>query len=594
MPADDLVVPALHDPRLVALSVFISILAAYAARDLAERVRDAQGRAWLTWLAGAAVVDGIGTFSMHYTGKLALRLPVPVRFDWRLVVLSLLVSMAGSAAALLVMGRGPIGRLRVWGAGLMLGAVGVSGLHFTAMAALRLQGLHHHYRSPALVALSVASAVVFSSVAIAFLFGDGRRSQRQRKHGSAILRGLANPAMHYTAMAAAVFVSTDEMTDLSHVVSISSLGLLVISIVPLMVIVVGLLTSFADRVGRQRALLDELFEQAPQAVAMIGADDRIVRVNREFTRLFGDAPGEAVGRRLRELIVPAELYEEARGLDELAAQGQRVEVETVRQRKDGSRIHVSEVRVPVSVSGGRVEKYAIHRDITQRKKAEEALKAFPRRLIETQEADRQHLALELHDEVGQALTGLGLKLTFSQELAPEVRAQVDEAQSLLHDLVGRVRNLALDLRPAMLDYFGLVAALLWLFERYTGQTGVRIEFKQNGVEGKRFGTEIETAAYRIVQEALTNVARHAKVREANVSVWASGNTLGVEIEDRGVGFDPEPMPPTGAAIGLAGMIERAKISGGRLVIETSSGVGTRISVELPLAGPTAQDVPPKP
>ena len=529
---------------------------------------------------------------MHYTGKLALRLPVPVQFDWRLVVLSLLVGIAGSAAALLVVGRGRIGWLRVLGAGLLLGAVGISGLHFTAMAALRLRGLHHYYRSPVLVALSIGLALLISSLALGFLFRDGRRGHRLREHGSAILRGMANPAMHYTAMAAVVFVASDEITDLSHVVDISSLGLLGISIVPLMLLVVGLLTSFADRVGRQRALLDELFEQAPQAVALIGADDRIVRVNREFTRLFGFAPEEAIGRRLRELIVPADLYDEARGFDELVEKGQRIEVETVRQRKDGSRLHVSLVRVPVSVSGGRVEKYAIYRDISEQRKAEETQRTFPRRLIETQEAERQHLALELHDEIGQALTGLGLKLTFSQELAPEVRAQVDEAQSLLHDLVGRVRNLALDLRPAMLDYFGLLAALLWLFERYTAQTGVRVAFKQNGVEGKRFGTERETAAYRIVQEALTNVARHAKVREATVWIWASADTLGVEIEDRGVGFDPEPMPPSRSSIGLAGIMERARIVGGRLIIETSPGAGTRFSVELPLTGPPSEDVPP--
>ena len=112
--------------------------------------------------------------------------------------------------------------------------------------------------------------------------------------------------MHYTAMAAVTFTYSDEVPDLSHAVSISSLGILGISIVPVMVLVVALLTSLVDRLQKQRALLDELFEQAPQAVVLMSADNRVVRVNREFTRVFGYTPQETLGRRLGELIVPDE------------------------------------------------------------------------------------------------------------------------------------------------------------------------------------------------------------------------------------------------------------------------------------------------
>src|SRR2546429_8804489 len=108
MTSADIVMVAAHDHRLVALSVAVSILAAYAARNLSERISDARGRAWLIWLVCGATVDGIGTWSMHYTGKLALRLPVPVLFDWPTVLLSLLVGIGGSAAALLVVSRGKI------------------------------------------------------------------------------------------------------------------------------------------------------------------------------------------------------------------------------------------------------------------------------------------------------------------------------------------------------------------------------------------------------------------------------------------------------------------------------------------------------
>jgi NO-binding membrane sensor protein with MHYT domain len=208
---------ASHDHRLVALSVLVSILAAYAARDLAERVSDARGRPWLAWLLGVATVDGIGTWSMHYTGKLALRLPVPVQFDLPMVLLSLVVSVLGSAAALAILSRSKKTWLGVVGAGICLGGVGISGLHYTAMAAMRLPGMHHHYFSPALELLGVTLAIVISSSALAvtFVVRDDALRRGLRGHVGAVLRGSANPVMHYTAMAGVAFFYTGEVHDLS-------------------------------------------------------------------------------------------------------------------------------------------------------------------------------------------------------------------------------------------------------------------------------------------------------------------------------------------------------------------------------------------
>ena|SRR6266511_2165290 len=211
----------------------------------------------------------------------------------------------------------------------------------------------HHY-SAALVTLSVVLAVVLSlmTLLLTFRFRDNAPRRSLRNHGSVVLRGVANPIMHYTAMAAVSFTRSSELPDLSHAVSISSLGVLGISIVPVMVLVVALLTSLVDRLQQQRALLNELFEQAPQAVGLMSVDNRVVRVNREFTRLFGYTPQETLGRHLNEWIVPDESRAEEQRYAELVAQGQRVDVEGVRQPKDGSRLHVSIVRVPVSVPGG--------------------------------------------------------------------------------------------------------------------------------------------------------------------------------------------------------------------------------------------------
>jgi signal transduction histidine kinase len=211
------------------------------------------------------------------------------------------------------------------------------------------------------------------------------------------------------------------------------------------------------------------------------------------------------------------------------------------------------------------------------------LASLSRRLVEVQEAERRHLARELHDEVGQLLTGLKLVLEMSARLpTEESRANLAEAQALVGELMSQVRQLSLELRPGMLDDLGLLSALLWHFERYTAQTKVRVNFKHLGLERRRFAPEIETAAYRIVQEALTNVARHAGVSEVNVKIWSNAATLCVQIEDQGRGFNPQAALAASASSGVAGMRERARLLGGELMIESAPGAGACLTAELPL------------
>jgi signal transduction histidine kinase len=203
--------------------------------------------------------------------------------------------------------------------------------------------------------------------------------------------------------------------------------------------------------------------------------------------------------------------------------------------------------------------------------------------MEVQEMERRNIALELHDEIGQVLTGLKLTLEVSTRLpVEEVGASLDQARGLVNELMARVRKLSLDLRPAMLDDFGLLPTLLWHIEHYTAQTKVRVNFKHNRLE-RRFAPGVETAAYRMVQEALTNVARHAQVQEASVRLWTNQQTLFIEVEDQGRGFDREPVLAASETSGLAGMRERATLLGGQLKIESSIGGGTRLLAELSIA-----------
>jgi signal transduction histidine kinase len=216
----------------------------------------------------------------------------------------------------------------------------------------------------------------------------------------------------------------------------------------------------------------------------------------------------------------------------------------------------------------------------------ERLQGLSRRLVEVQEAERRHLARELHDEIGQDLTGLKIALAIAARPPAERRgAALEDAGRLIDRLMTRVRDLSLDLRPTMLDDLGLLPALLWHFERYTTQTGIRVSFEHTGLGG-HLPPPVETAAYRIVQEALTNVARHAAVDEATVRLWAGPDLLNIQVIDRGTGFDPEATRAACGTGGLSGMGERASLLGGQLRVESRRGAGTRVAAELPLAVPS--------
>ena len=156
-----------------------------------------------------------------------------------------------------------------------------------------------------------------------------------------------------------------------------------------------------------------------------------------------------------------------------------------------------------------------------------------------------------------------------------------EAQKIVSDLLVRVRDLSLDLRPPMLDDLGLLPTLLWFFGRYTDRTQVKVEFNHN-ISSERFTPRVEITAFRIVQEALTNVARHAGVDQVTVGLRADQHVLRVEVQDQGRGFDPRTQLTSNIGIGLAGMRERARCLKGQFQVESASGRGTRLTAVLPL------------
>lgn len=199
-----------------------------------------------------------------------------------------------------------------------------------------------------------------------------------------------------------------------------------------------------------------------------------------------------------------------------------------------------------------------------------------------EEAERRHIARELHDEVGQSLTALKFHLEMVGRSSPADGAErVREARGLVDELMARVSNLSLDLRPAMLDDLGLLPALVWLFERYQSQTGIEVDFQRAGLD-RRFAAEVETAAFRVVQEALTNAARHSGAKQVTVRAWVNEGAIGVQVVDGGKGFDPEAELARADSSGLMGMRERAVALGGTLTIDSRPGQGVRLTAEFPL------------
>ena len=211
--------------------------------------------------------------------------------------------------------------------------------------------------------------------------------------------------------------------------------------------------------------------------------------------------------------------------------------------------------------------------LSQLRESHDRLESLSRRLVDVQEAERRFVARELHDEMGQILASLKLRLAGGSPQA------TGEVQSILGDLLERVRGLSMTLRPPTLDDLGLLPTLHWHFERYRAETGVRVDFRSDGPVG-RFAHEVETAAFRVVQEALTNVARHARVNEVQVRLEARPDVLELRVEDRGVGFEPATARPGGSG-GLAGMQERARLLGGQVFVDSAPGRGTRIVALLP-------------
>jgi PAS domain S-box-containing protein len=216
--------------------------------------------------------------------------------------------------------------------------------------------------------------------------------------------------------------------------------------------------------------------------------------------------------------------------------------------------------------------------IAQRVEAEKQVRSLSHRLVEAQDRERRAIGHFLHDELGSILVMLKLAVRQARKkLGENAMPELEEIERIANEAAEQIRTISSSMRPTMLDDFGLLEAVQWYLDRYENSTGIKPDFTHSGM-GDRLPSEIENVAFRIVQEALTNVAKHAKVKSVDVVMSCDEGVLTLSVEDNGSGFDPETV---GEGSGIGGMQDLAALVGGSLVIDSCPGEGTRITGELP-------------
>jgi len=215
---------------------------------------------------------------------------------------------------------------------------------------------------------------------------------------------------------------------------------------------------------------------------------------------------------------------------------------------------------------------------------ERARSELLRKLLNAQEDERRRIARELHDQLGQQLTYLLLGLTVLENLpAHETRAHLDDLKKQTGQTLDNVRALARELRPAPLDELGLVVALERYVQDYARRFPLKVDFQSVNLDGQRLPAQTEIALYRIVQEAMTNVVRHAQARSVSILIERRGASIVAIVEDDGKGLDMNALAQRPErSLGLLGMHERVALLGGRLTIESAPGEGTTVFVEIPM------------
>jgi PAS domain S-box-containing protein len=364
---------------------------------------------------------------------------------------------------------------------------------------------------------------------------------------------------------------------------------------------IGTITDLTDRremlarVEERERLYQSLVETTDTGFCIVNSVGTVLEANGNYVRLIGrNSLAEVVGRNVLEWTWPGEMERNRR---EVAATFERGYVRNLRM----TYVNGSGERIPIEINATVIHDQAgpraiaFCRDIRDRIEIEARLEQtaaqlqfLSRRLLEIQENERRNLAQELHDEIGQVLTAVSVNLKSLRHNAVNPLAErLDDSVALVDASIQQVRNLSLDLRPRMLDDLGLVPTLQWFIQRFQMRTGIQVDLELSS-QISRFAPSVETTCYRVVQESLSNIARHSGATHAAVRVELRNDTIRLRVADNGSGFNPvevldrRRLNPTA---GLLGMRERVQLLAGKLTVDSTVGGGTTIAASFPLAEP---------
>ncbi len=379
-----------YNHGLVVLSVLIAILASYTALNLAGRITVVRGFLRFAWLTGGAVAMGTGIWSMHYIGMLAFYLPVPVRYDWPTVLLSLFAAVVASFVALFVVSRRRMGWPQALVGSVFMGG-GIATMHYIGMEAMRLPAMCSY--NPALVTLSVILAILISLIALwmTFHLREEKKVTAWVKTASAFVMGSAIPVMHYTGMAAASFTPSDTISDTSHAISVSSLGVAGVIAVTLLVLGLAVLTSTVDR---RFALQAVALEASEQRYKQMVESAQAILWRRDFQTLqftfLSKEAASLLGYPIEHWLLRPEFWKEHIHPDDrelaetwcagITSEDRSAPLEYRMIASDGRTIWLRDSARLVSDLGYEKELVGVMVDITQRRWAEEKLRFSEERL----------------------------------------------------------------------------------------------------------------------------------------------------------------------------------------------------------------------
>jgi PAS domain S-box-containing protein len=355
-------------------------------------------------------------------------------------------------------------------------------------------------------------------------------------------------------------------------------------------------------IARRDARLTGILGTAMDAIITVNEDQRVVIFNAAAEAMFGCPLSEAMGAPLASFIPDrfrGAHAEHVRRFGETGAASRRMGARRIVTglRRNGEEFPIDASISYIDGSGAEGKCYTvILRDVSERVRAEEALRRSREELRElgaaanlAREQEQSRIARELHDELGQTLTALQMDVAWCQALVPEDQpatlARHVKMQAMLKETVAATRRIAADLRPLILDDLGLVPAVEWLVEAFAQRNGIPCELSVGSAK-LELPRAHATATFRIIQESLTNVAKHAQASHVKVSLERNGADVTFGILDNGVGFSPrDPRKPN--SYGLIGLRERASLLGGEIKITSAPGEGTHVEVRLPLESPIA-------